>query len=123
MRKLFGFFPALFISRLFQRKEKEEEKRRGQREKGSSNAGELDIKYLECLSDADALGLLNSLLHELTHYNQSWSEFTIDKFRERFSGGYNSNAQDSADQILWDQYRLIPQYLNNRKDGGCNCTK
>ena len=85
----------------------------------------VDSKYLECLDDGTAGALLTTILHELTHFNQTWYQFGIDNVRERVTGGNSSSAQDTADAILWKNDALLAKYLKNRhvaKDS-CQCRK
>lgn len=85
----------------------------------------VDSKYLDCLDDGEAGALLSTILHELTHFNQTWYEFGIDNVRERVTGGNSSRAQDNADTLLWNNSALLAQYLKNRHVGQstCQCRK
>lgn len=82
----------------------------------------VDAKYLECLDDGTALALLNTLLHELTHYNQTWHQFAIDNIRERITSGNSSDAENNAGSLIWKNDKVVTDYLNNR-DKDCECKK
>jgi len=81
----------------------------------------VDSKYLKCLDNSEATALLNTILHELAHFNQTWYQFGIDNLRERATGGNSSHAQDTADALLWQHYLIVTQYLKNRDIGQDNC--
>jgi hypothetical protein len=85
----------------------------------------IDSKYLECLDDGEAGALLGTILHELTHFNQTWYQFGIDNIRERVTGGNSSNAQDTADALLWKNDKILADYLKNRHvdKNSCQCRK
>jgi RHS repeat-associated protein len=85
----------------------------------------VDAKYLECLDDGEATALLITLLHELAHFNQNALQYGADNVRERLTGGSSSNAQDTADALLWKYYAIVAEYLKNRKSSpdSCTCTK
>ena len=85
----------------------------------------VDSKYLECLDDGEAGALLSTILHELTHFNQTWYQFGIDNMRERVTGGNSSNAQDTADALLWKNDKILADYLKNRHvdKNSCQCRK
>ena len=85
----------------------------------------VDRKYLECLDDGEAGALLSTVLHELTHFNQSPLAFGADNLRERITSGNSSRAQDNADRLLWNNNAIVQQYLKNRNVGQntCQCKK
>jgi RHS repeat-associated protein len=85
----------------------------------------VDSKYLECLDDGEAGALLNTLLHELAHFNQTWYQFGMDNVRERVTGGNSSSAQDIADALLWNNNAILAKYLKNRHvdKNTCQCRK
>lgn len=85
----------------------------------------IDSKYLECLDDGEARALLLTILHELAHFNQSFTAFQVDKFREIFSGGESSRAQDNAENLVARYDALLMQYQKNQDNGknSCQCRK
>ncbi|MFC0130803.1 RHS repeat-associated core domain-containing protein, partial [Ralstonia solanacearum] len=85
----------------------------------------VDSRYLECLDDGDASALLGTVLHELAHLNQTWYQFAFDNTQERLTGGARSNAQDTADSLMWNHSNIVADYLKNRGNGekSCGCRK
>jgi len=85
----------------------------------------VDSKYLRCLDDGEAAALLDTVVHELAHFNQTWYQFGIDNIRERVTGGYSSAAQDTTGDLLWRNSAIVAQYLKNRGVGknSCECQK
>jgi len=83
----------------------------------------VDAKYLECLDDGEAGALLLTVLHELAHFNQNWYQFGVDNLRERITRGNFSNAQDTADALVFKNYMIVNNYLKNRHVGknACQC--
>lgn len=87
---------------------------------GKFNFGQSDVyvdaKYLECLDDSEASALLITLLHELAHFNQNMIQFGVDNVRERITRGGSSNAQDTADALLWKYYAIVAEYLKKTEN-------